>query len=852
LLSKNIIARIRRPRPALLLAFATVFVLAAVGRLVLAVGTVTLYVDASSACSSGCGSQASPYRTIQAAIVDANTQIGAGTASGAVIQVAAGNYPERLFIYPDIHVVCAGPSTTTIDATGLGRSAVIFGNGGSGRPDADFSIDGCKITGGVGEVRNSNSNAGAGVFVFGDAVVSNNLITGNAVSGSYSRFFGGGVYVATGNAVIIGNTITKNSASPNPVSGSFGIGGGMFLLGPESMVGTSAVIEANLITDNVAQADVGKGGAIRVDGNPGTIIRRNMIIGNRSGYGGGGIEAYSNLNVLDNLIFGNSTGLYGGGIDLNQITAQITNNTIVGNSATNTSTPSGYYFASYGAGIEVETVTTQNPPQVTLRNNLITGNTVTSTGTGGGLHSARTTPYIYNTDLWNNLKLPSTSSNVAGDYTDAQIIGVNGNRSVNPLFVNAPLFSDVTIAAGTTTTVAVRDVGRYLVNHKLEYNNDGVARTITAINTSKAVITFTPALATASQAFKMLSDWNASTNVAEDFHLQATSPVIDAGSNTGVSQYDLDGRPRVADGDANGSSIVDMGAYEVPPPDTDGDGVPNVQDCAPTVNSVWTPPGVVADTVRAGLAPNVTLTWLRIPQANAYNVYRGSISAGAFVYNHTCFESASPDRASSDTSNPPIGTCYYYLVAGVNSCLNGEGPLGYSFPGVSGSPAPIPNPNPCPVSSADSDGDGIININDDCPLVANATQADQDHDGVGDVCDNCPATANPDQSDSNGDGIGDNCQDSDGDGYYASVDCNDQNAAIHPGAIEVCNGVDDDCNGLVDDALGTSTCGVGACMRTVNNCVGGVPMTCTPGTPSPEICGNGIDDDCDGVIDNGC
>jgi hypothetical protein len=30
-------------------------------------------------------------------------------------------------------------------------------------------------------------------------------------------------------------------------------------------------------------------------------------------------------------------------------------------------------------------------------------------------------------------------------------------------------------------------------------------------------------------------------------------------------------------------------------------------------------------------------------------------------------------------------------------------------------------------------------------------------------------------------------------------DCDDTDAAVHPGAAEVCNGIDDDCNGLVDD-----------------------------------------------------
>ena len=43
--------------------------------------------------------------------------------------------------------------------------------------------------------------------------------------------------------------------------------------------------------------------------------------------------------------------------------------------------------------------------------------------------------------------------------------------------------------------------------------------------------------------------------------------------------------------------------------------------------------------------------------------------------------------------------------------------------------------------------------------------------------------------------------DADGDSVLSDTDCNDGDAAIFPGAVETCNGLDDDCNGTVDDDL---------------------------------------------------
>ena len=66
---------------------------------------------------------------------------------------------------------------------------------------------------------------------------------------------------------------------------------------------------------------------------------------------------------------------------------------------------------------------------------------------------------------------------------------------------------------------------------------------------------------------------------------------------------------------------------------------------------------------------------------------------------------------------------------------------------------------------------------------------------------------------------------------------------------ETCDGADNDCNGLVDDGLGSTTCGLGVCEHTVQNCVDGQDNLCDPLAGSAGESCDDKDNDCDGEVD---
>ena len=195
----------------------------------------------------------------------------------------------------------------------------------------------------------------------------------------------------------------------------------------------------------------------------------------------------------------------------------------------------------------------------------------------------------------------------------------------------------------------------------------------------------------------------------------------------------------------------------------------------------------------------------------------------------------------------------------------------------------------------DDDCDGLVDDGDDSVDVTtgSAFYTDADADGYGDDatavwaceapagsatlagdCDDADAAYNPgaleddcaDPNDYNCDGsVG--YTDGDGDGYAACEECDDTNAANNPAATEVCDGADNDCDGTADepdaadastwytdadtDGYGDAATATMACEAPAGTVADSRDCDDTTAAVNPavvETC-NGVDDNCDGTVD---
>jgi len=256
-----------------------------------------------------------------------------------------------------------------------------------------------------------------------------------------------------------------------------------------------------------------------------------------------------------------------------------------------------------------------------------------------------------------------------------------------------------------------------------------------------------------------------------------------------------------------------------------------------------------------------------------------SLSAAAEVWDGVAGERVADALAAGDLAGHGWGT----MVVGVARSGGSTPPLGsarlLSLPDLDGDgfcpdiqcqaglqaldcdpldPGAYPGAAEIPYDGIDQDCDGadVIDLDGDGAAAVEAGGSD---------CDDLDATIHLGANEVLCDGIDQDCDgtdetDGDGDGYDAPEcggdDCDDATPTIYPGAPEVANGADDDCDGVADEGTALyDDDGDGYCEAPAACTDGSLPGDCDDEDPAlhpgaSEVL-NGVDDDCDELVDEG-
>ena len=226
------------------------------------------------------------YNTIQAALDDADTN--------NTIEVSDGTYDESISF----------PSGKKISLQSINgnSSTIIQGNNGSDTVYLNSSLEGTTLEGFT--ITHASTNEGRGIYIDGGYLNINDCI----ISDNNSNNNGGGL-LNNANTIIIGSTISNNTASTDDVhTGCFG--GGVCNSG-------ILTINGSTVSDNISE--LCGGGIYNSENSTLTIFDSNILQNYASELCGGGIRNSANGNltitksiISDNSVHGFAAGIYTG------------------------------------------------------------------------------------------------------------------------------------------------------------------------------------------------------------------------------------------------------------------------------------------------------------------------------------------------------------------------------------------------------------------------------------------------------------------------------------------------------------------------------------------------------------
>ncbi len=397
-----------------------------------------------------------------------------------------------------------GPGPTALTVSGSNVTSVFSITAGS-----TVMISGLSITEGHVVDRDAPSHSGGGISNSGNLTLSNCIVSGNE-------------------AGILTNTLVI------PASG-----GGIFNTGNLTLTDCA-------VSGNKAEAAGGGGG---IFSRGGELTLTGCILSGNSASVGGGIDSHNTATLTDCTFFANSSTTAdrrAGGINNGRdgrMTAQ--NCTVAGNGAIRgggifnagdlrviNCTVNGN-IATFGAGIaNRETPDSEDPqptPTLTMENSTVSGNRAFS---GGGINNGGTVS-LTNCTLSGNRADDSGGILNSGTGTVTLANTIVANSGAAPNCVNE----------GNVTSLG----------HNLD--SDGTCGLLQSGDQSGTL---------AAPLDPLLGPLQNNGGPTETHALPPGSPALDAGDGTlAPAGTDQRGFPRIVDGDRNGSSVIDIGAYEL-------------------------------------------------------------------------------------------------------------------------------------------------------------------------------------------------------------------------------------------------------------------------------------------------
>jgi len=267
-------------------------------------------------------------------------------------------------------------------------------------------------------------------------------------------------------------------------------------------VDSASKLDGFTITNGSATAGGGVYLINQSDPDISNCLIKDNFGGNNSG-GGGMFIGSSSPTVTNCNFIGNSAHYNGGGIYINSASPTVSNCSFVSNTA------------YYGGGI----YNSSSTPLVV--NCLFAGNSASTAG--GGIQNSYSSPTVINCTFSGNNETGIYNNNSSPTVTNS-ILWENGYWEIYNIAGSTPIVTYCNIQGGWPGTTNIDQDPNFV--------HSGF--------------------------------WDDGNWINGDYHLILDSPCIDVGDNNtpNLPATDLDGHPRILDGDCNNTDVVDMGVHE--------------------------------------------------------------------------------------------------------------------------------------------------------------------------------------------------------------------------------------------------------------------------------------------------